>query len=65
MAEPLPAFTRQAVPGEVWAPLPVAEQTRVIRLMARLAYHVVTQHVETPRREPPDGCTTDQCQTPA
>jgi hypothetical protein len=65
MAQLWSAFIPQTAPGDVWARLPVEEQTRVVRLLAHLAYHVVTTDSPLPSRREMHDAATDHSQTPA
>jgi hypothetical protein len=60
-----PAVGRPVATSQVWERLAAEDQTRVIRLMAQLAYQVVAERVETPTREVAHALTPRRVQDPS
>lgn len=64
MAQLRSGFLPQMAPTDVWAHLPSEEQTRVVRLLAHLAYHVVTADSSRPGTRDTHDTATDADQAP-
>jgi hypothetical protein len=53
-------------PTKVWAALNADLQGRVIRLLAQLAFNLLTAHINpTAKKEAPDAHSSEQPQNPA